>query len=124
MNVTTELVRDLMEIGYVAAGRGLAPLAEQIFAGVEAARPESDAPAIGRAVAALNAGEPADAAEILRNSLQTHPESDVVRAFFGLALRRAGMTQQSDQVLNELVATSRDPSAAALADAILHPADE
>lgn len=124
MNVSTEVVQNLMEVGYVAAGRGLAPLAERIFAGVEAARPDSPAPAIGRAVAAMNIGEPGEAVELLRASAEKHPDSDVTKSFLGLALRQAGLNQQSDQLLQDVVANARDPNAKAMADAILHPADD
>lgn len=124
MNLTTETLQSLMEAGYVAAGRGLAPLAERIFAGVEAARPDSDAPAIGRAVLALNVGDAAAAVELLRGALAKHPDSDVTKSFLGLALRQAGLNQQCEQVLGDVVGAGRDPAAKALAEAILHPADE
>lgn len=124
MNVNADVLQKLMEAGYVAAGHGLAPFAERIFAGVEAARPDNEAPAIGRAVAALNAGQPAEAVATLREAAQRFPKSELILSFLGLALQMAGMNNESATILREVAANGDDPQAKAMADALLNPADE
>ena len=124
MTVSTELVRQLMEVGYVAAGCGLSAEADRIFQGVKAVRPDSEAPVVGRAVAWMNAGKAPEAIGMLQAELQRLPESDVLMAFLGLAMQMAGLGQASETVLKQVVESGRDPSATAMADAILHPADE
>jgi hypothetical protein len=47
-----------------------------------------------------------------------------VRSFLGLALKLAGLNQQSETILREVASAGRDPQAAAMAHAILHPSDE
>ena len=124
MNVSTDAVQNLMEVGYVAAGRGLLTHSELIVLGVQAARPESEVPAIGRALARMNAQQPASAAEVLREALKKRPDADILKSFLGLALQQAGRADESKKLLEEVVAGKRDPQAAAMADAILHPRDE
>lgn len=124
MNVSVETLQRLAEVGYLACGHQLDGLAEQIFDGVAAVRPDSDAPAIGRGLAALCRGDAALAVELLQAARDAHPTSDAVRSFLGLALKLAGLNQQSETLLRELASSGRDPQAAAMAHAILHPADE
>jgi hypothetical protein len=124
VNVNADVLQQLMEVGYVAAGHGLTPFAERIFAGVEAVRPESDAPAIGRAMAALNAGAPAEAVSELRAAAEKFPQSEMIKSFLGLSLQMAGMNSEGAALLQDLVANGGDASAKAMAHAILHPADE
>lgn len=124
LNVNSDVVRQLMEVGYVAAGRGLTPFAERIFAAVEAVRPDSDAPAIGQAMAMLNAGEPGEAVSILRAASAKFPQSETVKSFLGLALQVAGMNQESTTLLREVLDKGSDLKAKAMAEAVLYPADE
>jgi Flp pilus assembly protein TadD len=118
--VSTESVRRLLEIGYVAAGNGWFAEAETIFAAIAAVRPESSAPAIGRAVSALNRGAGADAVSLLDHELKVRPDEPLTRAFLGLALRRAGRRAESDRVLESLQ-DSADAVAANMARSLLAP---
>jgi tetratricopeptide (TPR) repeat protein len=111
-------LRLLLEIGYVAAGNGYFQEAEAIFRGVAAKRPESTAPSIGRAIAALNRGSAAEAAAILETERTRCPQDDLLRAFLGLALKSAGRTAESVALLNAVL-DSADPTAANLARALL-----
>lgn len=124
MNVSVETLQRLTEVGYLACGHQLDGLAQQIFDGVAALRPDSDAPAIGRGLAALCRGDAGLAVELLQAARDAHPESDAVRSFLGLALKLAGLNQQSETILREVASAGRDPQAAAMAHAILHPSDE
>ncbi|MEM6654264.1 MAG: tetratricopeptide repeat protein [Planctomycetota bacterium] len=121
MELTTETVQQLMEIGYVAAGAGRFADADAIFAAVQAARPESEYPQIGRAVVCLNADRTPEAIAILRGALQINPDSDLAMAFLGFALRQAGLTQQSDEVLKQVIDAGGQPEAVAVARSLLDP---
>jgi len=110
-----------MEIGYVAAGGGMTAQADVIFAGVQAARPDSELPLIGRAVARLNAGRADEAIALLRQALERNPDSDLAAAFLGLALSQAGLQSAADALLQQVRAANRDPQAAALAASLLQP---
>lgn len=115
-----ELVQLLMEVGYVAAGNGFYKEAVVIFEGVRAIRPDSPFPEIGAAVLELNRRRANRAITILRDSaLVKDPESDLAKSFLGLALRQAGYTQQSRNLLEEVVAANRDPVAVDMAAALL-----
>lgn len=116
--VGADALRRLLEIGYVAAGNGYFAEAETIFRGVAAVRPQSSAPAIGRAVTALNRGMAAEAVRLLEIERQRSPDDALVQAFFGLALRSAGRNAESTAALAAL-SDSADPVAAAMAQALL-----
>ena len=116
----TELLQLLMEIGYVAVGSGMTPAAEALFQAVRAARPNSDSPIIGLAVARLNVGDHTEALRLLgQDAAKLSPPSELARAFYGLALRKAGSRAESENVLRNVLATGRDFSAVALAHSLL-----
>lgn len=119
MEVNTETVQSLMEIGYVAVGCGYFAEAEAIFAGVQAARPASELPQLGRAMAKLNAGQVNEAISLLRGALETNPDSDLAMSFLGLALRKAGLGQASRDVLDQVIRANHQPEAVALARSLL-----
>jgi len=83
-----EDIRLLVEIGFLAAGRGLLSQAEAIFTAVLLLRPDKAVGYVGMAMALLNAGRAADAIICLQEArLPTGEEDDLVRAFQGLALQ-------------------------------------
>jgi len=119
-SVSADSVRRLLEIGYIAAGNGYFADAELIFRGVAAVRPESSAPAIGRAVAALNRGAAGEAVRLLEAERERSPSDALSQAFLGLALRSAGRNAEATAAL-EAATKSGDPIAAAMAQALLVP---
>src|SRR5688572_26663371 len=100
--VGAESLRRLLEVGYVAAGNGYFAEAEAIFRGLAAVRPDSSAPAIGRAVSALNRGMAGDAVGLLEAERKRSPSDALVQAFLGLALRSAGRNAESTAALAAL----------------------
>lgn len=117
---STELVRTLMEVGYVAIGFGRFADAETIFAGVQAARPESELPAIGRAVVRLNSGRPQDAVRLLEGeALKRNPDSDLAKSFLGLALKQTGENSRSRQLLEDVARAGGQTEAVALSKSLL-----
>ena len=118
--VAPELVRLLTEIGLMGAGHGCAAEADAIFAALMAARPDSELPVVGAAMARLGAGQPEGAVALLRDkALKINPASDDARSVLGLALRLAGRAAESQAVLRELAETGRDPKAVSLARTLL-----
>lgn len=124
MEIDRETLKDLMEVGCLAAGCGLAAQADRVFAGVDAALPGSVSATLGRALVRLNTGRSHEAIDLLRAALETHPNDEVLASFLGLALRMAGMNQAGDEVLGAVASAGTDPVAVAMADAVLNPADE
>lgn len=121
MCLSSETVRLLTEIGFLAAGRGYPTEAMTIFTGLEAVRPGHEQAPIGIAVTHLNAGRAEEAVRHLRAASAAHPESDNLRAFFGLALKLAGRTRESEQVLQQLLQDGTDEQAVRMAKALLAP---
>ena len=103
----------------MATGGGMHNDAETIFLGVQAARPQSVAPDIGRALVRLNAGQADAAVQILRDALDKDADSDVAMAHLGVALQQAGMRSAAEDVLKQVVEANRDETAAALAKSAL-----
>jgi hypothetical protein len=107
MDVSSQAVQTLMEIGVASAGNGLIPPAIAIFEGVRAVRPDSEGPALGMAIAQLGSRAYEDAAKTLREQvLAKNPNSIEAKMFLGLALKYAGRNAECDSVIKELIASS------------------
>jgi thioredoxin-like negative regulator of GroEL len=116
----SEALRLLSEIGYAAAQHGLGRQAEPVFRALELCRPKSAAAGVGRALVALNRGQAEEAVRVLRQeALRAEPDSRSARALLGLALRLAGLSHESRQVLEALVADDGEDNSARMAREIL-----
>ena len=115
MTVSTESVRLLTEVGFAAASAGLTKEALAIFAGLKAVRPDSEASAVGTAMAHLGRGAFREAAEILRDEAlpKSSRRSDVL-FMFAVVLKLDGRGKEFDTVFGELKArASKDDAVAA-----------
>jgi predicted Zn-dependent protease len=102
VQVDTETVRLLTEIGFMAMSRGKQREAEAIFAGVQAVRPKSETPAIGLALTRIGARKLDEAIRILRDdALARNPDSAEAKCYLGMALKLAGRASEADKVLRE-----------------------
>ncbi|HVJ69774.1 MAG TPA: HrpB1 family type III secretion system apparatus protein [Caulifigura sp.] len=119
MNVPTSLVQQLMEVGYLATGGGMAGEASTIFAAVEAVRPESELPLVGHGVTHLNAGKTNEGIAVLRKALEKNPDSEFAATFLGLALVQAGLSQAAEHILKQVVVSGKDPRAVELSRSLL-----
>ncbi len=120
MQADTNLVQLLMEIGYLAAGYGFYKEANTIFKGVRAARPKSEFPFIGMAVVKMNQGKYHDAIAVLNDhALRNNPESGLAKSFLGLALKLAGDTRKSREILLQVNPSAGNRAAADMAQALL-----
>ena len=124
MDISSDWVRRIGEIGFMAAGYGMTPQAEALFQGLDAVRPEAEYGAIGRAFLAMTQNQFDEAARLLRDeALKRNPQSHEAQALLGLALRQAGRNAEAEGLLKTLVEQAPDSDGARLAEALLaHPA--
>ncbi|MDR2735552.1 MAG: HrpB1 family type III secretion system apparatus protein [Puniceicoccales bacterium] len=123
-DIPTDIIRMLMDIGYVAAGCGLKSHAESIFDALIAARPSSELPLIGLAVVKITFGRISEASKILTETVtKINPDSQLAKAFFGLLLKQIGSNHESEIVLNEVIKNNSDEDAVTLAKSILSDSD-
>lgn len=119
MEVSVEQVQRLMEIGCVAAGRGLFDQAESIFDGLQKIRPESELPKVGRAIGLMNHGKIGEAITQLKAAVEQNPDSDLAMSFLGMALHLGGLEEASKEVLQQVIDANHDEAAVALAQSLL-----
>jgi hypothetical protein len=98
--LTPEDMRLIAEIGFMGTQSGQLAAARALFDALSVLRPQSTLPHIGRAMVALGADRPDDAARILRDEgLKQHPGDAELTAFLGLALHAAGRVAEAAKVL-------------------------
>ncbi|WP_428000742.1 hypothetical protein [Acidovorax sp.] len=99
-------IRLLTQIGFIAAGQADVPRAERIFGALSHVRPDRAFAHVGPAMALLNAGRAAEAAQQLLRALpQLAPgeDADTVSAVCALALQLEGRTSESTRLLRDLL---------------------
>ncbi|MDR2603161.1 MAG: hypothetical protein LBC11_01180 [Puniceicoccales bacterium] len=124
--VSTEMVKCLMEVGYVAIGRGLQSQATNIFQGIIAARPSSELPLIGLAICKLNFGYIVDAAKILaEQALRLNPDSGLAKCFLAISIRALGREREACDLMRHVCddTNNNDPVAKAMAESFLSGKD-
>jgi hypothetical protein len=119
VEIESEDVRALADLGFIALSRGLDRHAAAIFEGLQAARPNQEAGFIGRALVDLARGE----VEAALRTLRSLPPSDAVLAFLGMALIRHGDQAEAREVLGAVIRNDPDGSHGAMAKAMLAELD-
>jgi hypothetical protein len=110
LSVSTDIVQCLMDIGYVAIGRGLQSQATNIFNGIIAARPSSELPLIGLAVCKLNFGYVVDAAKILaEQALKLNPSSGIAKCFLAITTNALGKEQEARSLMHQVYDDTTHP---------------
>jgi hypothetical protein len=118
--ICTDLVKTLLEIGYVAIGRGLQSHAEDIFQGLSTARPESELPIVGLAVCKMNFGDFASASKLLvEDALVINPSSSIAKCFLGVVSHYCGAKSEALIIMNEVLENSNDNSAINIAKSVI-----
>jgi len=116
METPAQLVRLLMRIGYWSVWHGLYSEAATLFNGARAARPQSELPVLGMAVLAMVMQKPESAIQLLRETaLPLRPESELVQAHLGCALRLAGEESEGVTLLTRLASEATDTDARLMA---------
>ncbi len=100
--LSSEEIKLLTEVGFLAASRGDTKRAKGIFSGLQQLRPQRAFAYIGLAVALMNTGRHDEAATLLTNAVERvdSDERDEVNAFLGFALQLAGRTSESLRALH------------------------
>ena len=119
MEIKAQVLQKLTEIGLVAAGRGMLSEAETIFAALEAVRPESEIPLVGRAIAHLNRNSTAAAVRLLEQALSKNADSQIAKTFLGVANLSAGMNAAAETQLQQAIEVDPHSDSATLAKALL-----
>jgi Flp pilus assembly protein TadD len=119
MQLESDDMRLLSELGLLAAGRNIRTEAETIAQALALWRPQSAIAGMIRGVAALSRSELEGAVRVLREeALKAEPSSEEAKALLGLALEKAGYRNAADQVLSPLAAAGGE-GPGALAQAVL-----
>lgn len=111
----TDQVKLLAELGFIALMRNMDDNARKIFKGVEAARPEQEAAAIGLAMLDLKTNNIDSAIDRLKK----FSSSEKALTFLGLAFFRKGETAKAVKVLNDAISIGENTEASTLAKDIL-----
>ena len=102
-----ELIRLLIDVGYVATGIGDKKSADSIFEGVLAARPNSELAHVGYAFSKLAFGEFTAASNLLMSKAYSlNPESKLIRAMYGFLLYTTGRVGECGFVMNEVLSSN------------------
>ena len=119
MQLESDDMRLLSELGLLAAGRNIRTEAETIAQALALWRPRSAIAGMIRGVAALSRSDHEGAVRVLREeALKAEPGSEEAKALLGLALEKAGYRNAADQVLSPLAAAGGE-GPGALAQAVL-----
>lgn len=109
MNVATELVQILAQIGYMACFKGQVEKGQIIMDGVEANCEGQPAAKVGVAIARIYGGRHADAITILRDDvLTTDPDNTTALCFLGMALADSGKPDEAQELFKELSEKGND----------------
>lgn len=103
MNVTTELLQLLSEVGYMACFRGDSDRAQVIMDGVDAVGREQVPIKMGLAITKIYAGDLDNAVSILRDDvLDNDPEHMSAKCFLGIALNLKGKQDEANTLFEEV----------------------
>lgn len=120
MQVKLELIKLLLEIGFIGVDNRQVAEAETIFEGASILRPGNSTPDIGFAAVAIRKGEYEKAISILRNApFKDAGQKDLRDAFLGKSLKLAGYNMEAQSVLEDVVSNGEDKSAIEMAEELL-----
>lgn len=106
--VASELIRLLIDIGYVATGMGDKKAAEAIFEGAIAARPNNELAYVGYAFSKLSFCEFSAASDLLMNKAYSlNPDSKVIHAMYGFLLYITGRLGESWFIMESILSSPK-----------------
>lgn len=106
--LTSEEIRLLAELGFMAGLSGQVVPALKIFQALSSLRSESAFPYLGMAVAWLSVGAFQTAVELLEDSLlHVQSEKEELLLYLALAFKRAGSLARSNKILLSLINSDR-----------------
>jgi hypothetical protein len=120
MKIDTDLLKLLMEVGFMATNGGRLQEAATIFKGLSRARPKSVYPKIGLGCVAMGSGQFTQAVEILKSApAQAAGERDLCQGFLGMALKLGGLHDECRSVLTQLQSKGENEVAVHMAGKLL-----
>jgi tetratricopeptide (TPR) repeat protein len=103
MKIDPELFSGLMEIAFIAKGKGYLHEAESIFEFASIFKPHSAYPCIGKAEVLMHKGMLEKAVVILRNApMQDFKERELCHCYLGKALKLSGYYEEAQKILKEI----------------------
>lgn len=111
--LTSEEIRILVELGFLACGAGNTTAARKIFDGLRMGREDKGFAVIGAAMSMLEAGAAGEAVSLMRsNYLSVGKTNNDYQAFFAVCLIAAGHRHEAERTIKDLLAHSGPPDAA------------
>lgn len=120
MKIDSDLLKLLMEMGFLAVTSGRLGEAAVIFKGVAQARPSSAYPRIGLGCVAMGRGDYEGAVDVLSGAPATEQaERDLCQGFLGMALKLAGRHDECREVLSQLQVEGENETAVRMAGRLM-----
>lgn len=120
MKIDSNLLKAMMEIGFLGTRHGRLNESATVFGGIAKARPNSAYPRIGLGSVAMGHGDFSRAVDIFRAAPATEQaERDLCDGFLGMALMLAGYKEESRTVLTRLKEEGVNEAAIRMSDTLL-----
>jgi len=121
--VSGEMLRVMLETGYILREAARFDEAEAVFRGVMEFLPDSDVPPVGLGTVYLQKGDFQTAAELCAQTLETHPESLYARVHYAEALLFGRRREQAESELRAIIGEHPDSPHSRTARALLEAAE-
>jgi predicted Zn-dependent protease len=123
IELSTQEIKWLTEIGLIAPQLGHADVALAIFHALLLCRPDKDFPYLGLATTYIGMGKHSEAISLLEKTLSHHPASVEVKSLLAMALKFDQRNNEADRLLTEILHTREDSiePVYAFAEALLKP---
>lgn len=109
MEISTEMIQLLSQVGYLACFNGDVERGQIIMDSVEKNCQGQSAALIGVAISRIYAGAYDEACRILKDSvLNQEPENMTAKCFLGMALCESGNTAEAAELFNEIIEKGGD----------------
>ena len=104
MEINTDMIQLLSQVGYLACFNGDIDKGQLIMDSVEEYCSGQSAALVGVAISRIYAGQYTDAIRILKESvLVLEPDNMTAKCFLGMALSESGTTDEAIDLFNEII---------------------
>lgn len=105
MDISTELIQLLSQVGYLACFNGDVESGQRIMDSVELNCQGQPAALVGVAISRIYAGQYVEAIKILKESVVNEdPDNMTAKCFLGMALSESGGTDEAISLFEEIIA--------------------
>jgi predicted Zn-dependent protease len=123
IHVDAELLRVMLETGYILREAARFDEAEAVFRGVIELMPESEVPRVGLGTVYLQRGDFSEAEAICGQAFSDYPDSDYARVHYAEALLFGQQREKATTELLEVIRRNPDSPHAKTAQALLDATD-